>query len=50
MGILDAELHFGRIDDVFDSGLHEHLMHFIDQVYELGERVSKDFLIPTEVA
>jgi uncharacterized alpha-E superfamily protein len=50
MGILDADLHFGRIDDVFDSGLHEYLMHFIDQVYELGERVSKDFLIPTEVA
>jgi len=50
MGILDAELHFGRIDDVFDSGLHEHLMHFIDQVYELGERVSKDFLVSSEVA
>lgn len=50
IGVLDAELHFGRIDDVFKTGLHEYLMSFIDQVHELGERVSKDFLIPAEVA
>jgi uncharacterized alpha-E superfamily protein len=49
MGVLDAELHFGRIEDIFETGLHEYLMTFIDNVYELGESVSKDFLIPSEV-
>jgi uncharacterized alpha-E superfamily protein len=50
VGVLDAELHFGRIDDVFEAGLHEYLTRFTERVYELGERVSKDFLIPAEVA
>ena len=49
MGVLDAELHFGRIEDIFETGLHEYLMAFIDNVYELGESVSQDFLIPSEV-
>lgn len=50
MGVLDAELHFGRIEDVFETGLHEYLMRFIDRVYELGDGVAKDFLIPSDVA
>ena len=50
VGVLDAELHFGRIEDIFESGLHEYLMNFIERVYELGERVSKDFLVSSEVA
>ena len=50
VGILDAELHFGRIEDIFETGLHEYLMSIIDRVYEIGERVSKDFLIPAEIA
>lgn len=44
-GELQASLHFGRIEDVFKVGLHEYLMRFIDKVYDLGERVSEDFLI-----
>jgi len=43
-GELQASLHFGRIEDVFEMGLHEYLMRFLDRVYELGERVSQDFL------
>ena len=50
MGILDAELHFGRIDDIFNAGLHEYLQRFIELVYDLGDSVAKDFLIPSEVA
>jgi uncharacterized alpha-E superfamily protein len=50
VGVLDAELHFGRIDDVFGTGLHEYLMNFVERVYELGERVSKDFLISADAA
>ena len=50
MGVLDAELHFGRIEDIFTAGLHEYLMNFIEQVYDLGERVSKDFLVAASVA
>ena len=50
MGVLDAELHFGIIEDIFEHGLHEYLMKFIDRVHELGDGVAKDFLIPAEVA
>jgi uncharacterized alpha-E superfamily protein len=50
VGVLEAELHYGRIEAVFETGLHEYLMNFIDRVYELGERISKDFLVPAEVA
>lgn len=43
-GELQASLRFGRIEDVFEMGLHEYLMRFLDRVHDLGERVSHDFL------
>jgi uncharacterized alpha-E superfamily protein len=45
-GELQASIHFGRIEDVFDAGLHEYLMHFLDRIHDLGARVSHDFLAP----
>ena len=27
-------------------GLHDYLTEFLEQVYELGNRVSRDFLLP----
>ena len=50
MGVLDAELNFGRIEDIFEAGLHEYLMSCIERVYDLGEGVSKDFLVAAEAA
>lgn len=44
-GELQASLHFGRIDSVFESGLHEYLVRFLGQVHDLGDRVSRDFLV-----
>lgn len=43
-GELQAAVHFGRIEDVFAMGLHEYLMHFLDCVHDIGERVSQNFL------
>jgi uncharacterized alpha-E superfamily protein len=44
-GELQASLHFGRIEDIFEIGLHEYLVQFLGRTRDLGERVSKDFLV-----
>lgn len=44
-GELDASLRFGRIEDIFEVGLHEYLMRFLERVNEIGERVAQDFLV-----
>lgn len=46
-GQIHASLRFGRIDDVFRVGLHEYLVQFLGQIRELGERIARDFLVPT---
>ncbi|SDG84484.1 MULTISPECIES: alpha-E domain-containing protein [unclassified Duganella] len=45
-GRLRAELQFGRIDDILADGLHDTLTRFLANIYELGNRVSRDFLVP----
>jgi uncharacterized alpha-E superfamily protein len=45
-GKLHAELKFARIDDVLEEGLHDYLTEFLERVFELGNRVSRDFLVP----
>ena len=44
-GELHAALNFGRIDDIFEAGLHEYLLQFVERTKDLGERVSRDFLV-----
>lgn len=44
-GELQASLHFGRIESVFEFGLHEYLVRFLGQTGDLGDRVSRDFLV-----
>jgi uncharacterized alpha-E superfamily protein len=44
-GELQASLHFGRIDEIFELGLHEYLVQFLGRTHDLGERVSADFLV-----
>lgn len=45
-GKLHAELRFNRIEDILHEGLHDYLTKFLERIYELGNRVSKDFLVP----
>jgi uncharacterized alpha-E superfamily protein len=46
-GELHASLRFGRIEDIFELGLHEYLVQFMGRTRDLGERVSRDFLVST---
>ncbi|GJJ03184.1 hypothetical protein RugamoR64_37220 [Duganella rhizosphaerae] len=45
-GRLHAELQFGKIDDILAAGLHDTLTGFLADIYQLGNRVSRDFLVP----
>ncbi|MES2264602.1 MAG: alpha-E domain-containing protein [Pseudomonadota bacterium] len=45
-GRLHAELQFGRIDDILHAGLHDTLTAFLQRINELGNRISRDFLVP----
>ena len=45
-GRLHAELKFGRIDEILAEGLHDYLTRFLERVNQLGDRVSRDFLVP----
>ena len=45
-GMLHAHIHFTRIDDVLAQGLHEYLSDFMDRIYDLGDGISRDFLVP----
>jgi uncharacterized alpha-E superfamily protein len=49
-GLLHAELRYGRIEDVLEQGLHEYLTRFLERIYDLGDRVSQDFLVPSAAA
>ena len=44
-GRLEAELAFGRIDEILAEGLHPFLDGFLAEVADLGDRISKDFLV-----
>ncbi len=45
-GKLHAELKFGHIDEILASGLHDYLTQFLERIYELGNHISRDFLVP----
>jgi uncharacterized alpha-E superfamily protein len=45
-GKLHAELRFGRIEDILEEGLHDTLTRFLSDINQLGNRVSRDFLVP----
>ncbi len=45
-GLLHAQLHYARIEDILEHGLHEFLTDFMDRIYMLGDGVSKNFLVP----
>jgi len=45
-GRLQADLKFGRIDEILATGLHAFLTQFLDRVGTLGIGISRDFLVP----
>lgn len=45
-GRLHAQLKFANIDDILEQGLHDYLESFLADINELGNRVSRDFLLP----
>jgi uncharacterized alpha-E superfamily protein len=45
-GKLHAELKFSTIEEILDEGLHDYLTQFLERIFELGNRVSRDFLVP----
>ncbi|MRV75170.1 hypothetical protein GJ700_25980 [Duganella sp. FT92W] len=45
-GRLHAQLRFGSVDDILKAGLHDTLTEFLANIYELGNRISRDFLVP----
>ncbi|HEY4081186.1 MAG TPA: alpha-E domain-containing protein [Burkholderiaceae bacterium] len=46
-GRLKSELDYGRIDEILATGLHAYLTGFLERVNELGQGISRDFLIPS---
>lgn len=45
-GRLQADLRFGRIDEILATGLHAFLTQFLERVGTLGIGISRDFLVP----
>jgi uncharacterized alpha-E superfamily protein len=45
-GKMHAELQFARIDDVLAAGIDETLGTFMENIYALGNGISRDFLVP----
>lgn len=45
-GMLCAELQYGRVEDILESGLHQYLDRFLNRINDLGNRISQDFLVP----
>jgi uncharacterized alpha-E superfamily protein len=46
-GSLHSGLRYGRIQDIFQSGLHEFLTDFVDRTLTLGEEIATSFLLTT---
>jgi len=48
-GRMQAQLQFARIEDILEAGLDNTLSTFMEDVYDLGNRISRDFLVPLGV-
>ena len=45
-GRLHADLRYGHIEEIMDTGLHAYLTRFLERVANLGVGISRDFLVP----
>jgi uncharacterized alpha-E superfamily protein len=48
-GQILAQLRYGRISDIFATGLHEYLTDYLDAMQELSAQTQKSFFAPTLV-
>ena len=46
-GELHAQLHYGKTERIFELGLHEYLIRFLEQTGALNVELNKHFLVPT---
>ena len=46
VGLLHAELEYGRIDDIVAQGLHEYLTAVLSRICSIGDEVSKTYFWP----
>ncbi len=44
-GEIHADLHFGRMEKIFNAGLHEYLTDFLKRIHELGGEINNTFFI-----
>ena len=49
-GQLSAQLRYADIEEILEAGLHPYLEMFQRRVYDLGLRISHDFLLPMRAA
>lgn len=42
-GMLDAELRYGTIEDVMDTGLHEYLTAYLERIYAVADEISRTY-------
>jgi uncharacterized alpha-E superfamily protein len=49
-GQLSSQLRYANIDEILEQGLHPFLEKFQERVYDLGMRISHDFLLPMRSA
>jgi uncharacterized alpha-E superfamily protein len=45
-GELHATLHYSRLNDILDTGLHPWLERFLERINRLGDRIGDNFLVP----
>ena len=45
-GRLRSELHYALIDDILARGLQAYLDEFLERINAIGDRISRDFLLP----
>jgi uncharacterized alpha-E superfamily protein len=47
-GLLNAELNYGSIDEIFAFGLHEYLSDFLERIYSLGDLINTTYFWSTD--
>ncbi|MEK6593455.1 MAG: alpha-E domain-containing protein [Pseudomonadota bacterium] len=45
-GELHAQLHYGRVEQIMELGLHEYLMEFLEKLHTLNDELNHHFLAP----
>ncbi|MBL8490339.1 MAG: alpha-E domain-containing protein [Rhodocyclaceae bacterium] len=48
VGMLYAELHYGRIDEVIATGLHEYLTGVVSRLTAIGDQINRTYFWPSD--